>query len=444
MAALRYGGKVNNVSYKVYGQTMYRNPMLATDSTENADAWRVLQSGFRADWEGKKDAITVQGDYYTGTKKEKAGNADFTGQNILARWTRRFSTSADMTLQVYYDRYDREDVTSNGSDKMKTLDVDFQHRFPIGVKQNFMFGVAARLVKDQADYTKSFAGILPVTKRLDLFSAFVQDEISLTDKLRLTLGTKVLHNVYTGIEWQPSARVSFNATRSSTIWAAATRAVRTPSRFDVDYFLPQFPVPPTSASVAGGPNFTSEKLYAYELGYRLKPNKSSTISIATFYNFYKDIYSVEPLPGTLTYQIQNGSEGESWGAEVTASYNILRSWQVRGGYTFFDKKLQAKEGHNFNPDYLANDARHQAMFQSMIDLPFGLQLDATWRYVHGLPKTIATNTVPPYFAIDVRLAYLYRWLELSIVGQNVNLERHAEFGGFKIPRSVYGKLSIRI
>ena len=43
---------------------------------------------------------------------------------------------------------------------------------------------------------------------MQVFSALLQDEFTLVkDRLRLTLGTKVEHNDYTGFEMQPSARL---------------------------------------------------------------------------------------------------------------------------------------------------------------------------------------------------------------------------------------------
>jgi hypothetical protein len=53
----------------------------------------------------------------------------------------------------------------------------------------------------------------------------------------LTLGSKVEHNDYTGFEAQPSARLAFYKDDRQTLWAAASRAVRTPSRLDADLLL---------------------------------------------------------------------------------------------------------------------------------------------------------------------------------------------------------------
>src|SRR5690606_13918435 len=115
---------------------------------------------------------------------------------------------------------------------------------------------------------------------------FIQDEITLTRDIKIMLGSKVLHNVFTGIEVQTRARIALTVRKNNLLWAAVSRAVRTPSRVEADYFAPSTPQPPTVLSVKGGPDFLSEKVLAYELGYRFQPDSRSTFSLATFYNIY--------------------------------------------------------------------------------------------------------------------------------------------------------------
>lgn len=443
--ALRYGGKLGDkANFRIYGQHFDRGNTELPTGVKNQDAWNITQGGFRTDWQPTvKDAVTVQGDYYGGTRKTPGQNSPENGQNILSRWTRKFSETSDMALQVYFDRYYREDAPTASYDKMNTIDADFQHRFALAKKQDFVWGAGYRYVKDDANFSNTAsAGIVPRFKRLDLFTAFVQDEFQLTNNLRFVAGTKLLHNEYTGWEWQPSLRAAWMK-EHNTLWAAASRAVRTPSRFDVDYYLPMTPQPPNVLSIGGGPNFISEKVYAYELGYRIQPNSLSSFSLATFYNEYRDVYSVELKPGTLTYQIQNGSQAKSWGAELSGNYQVHKSWRLRGGYTFFAKDIGPKPGHVFNPDYLGNDVRNQVLLQSILNLPHHFQFDIAARYLDGLAKTFATTDVPAYWTFDARLAYVYKGFELAVVGQNLAQKEHAEFGNIQIPRSVYAKISAR-
>jgi len=437
----RYGGRLGkDAHYRVYGMHFSRKPTYLPDGNKNKDDWKLSQAGFRIDWNaGLKDSLTFQGDLYGGERNTGAGYSDMNGQNFLSRWTHRFSPSSDLSFQAYFDRYFRDDKSSGSSDALYTIDFDLQHSFALGKVHRLVWGASYRFVKDHAIFSTDVVAILPPEKRLDQAEGFLQDEISLGSRMKLTVGTKVLHNAYTDLEWQPSGRLAYTVDRS-TIWAAVSRAVRTPSRYDVDYFLPAYPVPPSEPSVAGGPNFVTEKLLAYEAGYRLQPTGLSNFSVAAFYNVYRDVYSVEALPGTQTYQIQNGSEGETWGAEFSGNYQPASNWRLRGGYTFMQKDLRAKKGRNFDPQYLANDVRHHAVLQSILNLPFNMELDITGRYMSDLPKTLATPGVPAYFNADARLAWVLPHMELSVVGQNLLHRRQAEFSSFLVPRSFYIKL----
>ena len=112
------------------------------------------------------------------------------------------------------------------------------------------------------------AGVSAGRLNRQVFSAFVQDRIELIeDRLHLTLGSKFEHNDYTGMEFQPSGRLAWNVAQGQMLWAAISRAVRTPSRIDRRLYVPGNP----PYAIVGGPDFESEKLLAYELGYRLQP-----------------------------------------------------------------------------------------------------------------------------------------------------------------------------
>lgn len=278
-------------------------------------------------------------------------------------------------------------------------------------------------------------GFLPHQRNMNLFSIFVQNEFLISPAFKLRMGTKLQHNFFTGWEIQPSTRFSWTPNESRTIWGSVSRAVRTPSRIDVDFYMPIHPVSPESPSVAGGPNFISEKVIAYEFGYRFQPSAFLGLSFASFFNQYDDLYSVEALPGTLTYQIQNGTEGSSWGAEISGNLQVAEFWRIRGGYTYFDKDLQNKPGRVYNFTPLGNDAKHQALLHTMTNLPGNFQFDVSMRFVAELPSP----HIPDYFTFDARLAWTFgEWGEFSLVGQNLWQEKHLEFVN-QIPRNLYGK-----
>jgi iron complex outermembrane receptor protein len=444
-AGLRWGGNIGKkISYKVYGQHFDRKPTQWPDGTEFADAWNFTQGGFRIDMEGNSnEKFNFQGDYYGGKIETGGDPSDFNGQNVMASWKKYISDRSDFLVQLYYDRYFKRDAPGQTTDEMETFDVDFQHRFPLAKRHTILWGLGYRNVRDEFESLSPFVAILPERKKLDLADAFIQDDIFISQKWRAIIGTKVLHNVYTGIEFQPSVRLALTIDRQNSVWTSVSRSVRTPSRVDVDYYSPST-LQPSVINVRGGPHFVSEKAVAFELGYRVQPDPKSSFSIATFYTVYDDVYSLEAVPGTLNYEIGNGTEGTTWGAEFAGTYQVFEKWRLRGGYTYFDKKLSAKAGHSFDPSYLGNDVKHQALLQSMMELPFDIHLDIITRYLDYLPATLVTQKVPAYFTFDARIAYRIKYLEFSLVGQNLVEKKHTEFGNLSIPRSVYAKLTLRL
>src|SRR5690606_17499831 len=139
-----------------------------------------------------KDYITIQGDVYAGEIKSKPEGSPYDGQNIIGRWTRTWSPKSDLALQVYFDRYWIENPLSI-SDEMETYDLDLRHRFSVGQKHNVVWGMGYRFLQDEVHNRSAAVSIVPEKRDMPRYSAFVQDEISVLNNLKFTLGTKLLH-----------------------------------------------------------------------------------------------------------------------------------------------------------------------------------------------------------------------------------------------------------
>ena len=151
-----------------------------------------------------------------------------------------------------------------------TLDLDFQDRQHLDAHQELTYGLGFRWSSSDTASIPTVA-ITPGRRTDQLYSAFVQDEISFfSRRLRLTVGTKLEHNDYTGFELQPTIRILFTPLEGHYAWAAVSRAVRTPSllEFDVSRSTAIGPTTPAYIRLTGDGNFVSEKTIAYEAGYR--------------------------------------------------------------------------------------------------------------------------------------------------------------------------------
>ena len=429
----RYGGRIGSqAQFRVYGKYSERDGTELPTGEDVSNDWRFGQGGFRLDWDAStRNLITLQGDLYDG-RTDQPGPTDglLRGANVVGRWSRKLSARSDFQLQLYVDRTHRM-IPGSYDDVLSTYDLDFQHRIVLGGRHEIVWGVGYRLVDD--DFKSAALLILPEKVSLETFSAFVQDEIALGNRLHLTLGTKVEHNDYTDFEFQPSLRLAWQMSERQTLWAAVSRAVRTPSRLDRDL------------AILPGLNFNSEEVVAYEAGYRGQATGRLSFSVSAFYNDYDDLRSREPpTPPNLFPSLANGQEGKSYGVESTARLRVRDWWQLQGGWTELRVDIHPKPGsldRTFGSAEAA-DSKHHLSLRSSFDLPGHLGLDAGFRYVSAITNPIVP--VPGYSELDLRLAWLARpKLELSVVGQNLLHRRHVEFGVAgsmqAIKRGVYAK-----
>ncbi len=433
-AETRYGFRLSqNLFCRVYGRRFDQRNTVLENGTSSRDAWNMTQGGFRMDYDpSKASSLTLQVDLYGGGENDSIKRTNTDGQNVLARFIHHFSDESNLTIQAYFDRTWRK--TPNSASpffyELKTYDLDIHHRFPIGGRQSVLWGVGYRLQKDQT--ARAF---IPLARDMPLYSGFIQDEIAFApDKVKLTVGSKFLHNVFSGLEIQPSARLAWTLNTKNTIWTAISRAVRLPTRFDSDI------------TVTPGLKFNSEKVIAYEVGYRVRPLDQLSFSFATFYNQYNKLRSLDsassPAPPIV---LANSQAAESWGLEFSGNFQATEWWRLRGGYTYFAKNIWATHPKvlPISASFEGVDLKNMVVLQSIMDLPRDLQFDLIGRFIDKLPAITTNPSVPAYFTFDARLARQVKFFELSVVGQNLFQNQHTEAGLSKIPRSVYVKLTCR-
>lgn len=477
----RHGGRIgDDTYYRLYARYFDRSGGVDAAGREGEDDWSVLRGGFRVDSDlTARDTLTVQGDIYHGREGETYNlpllvppfsrtldaRTDMAGGNILTRWTRSLSDTADLSLQLYYDRTEREmAVWGENSD---TIDVDFQNRFRFGSRQEITWGFGYRFSHERMDSSPAVT-FSPENRSDDLYSFFLQDDISLIEeRLRLVLGSRFEHNEFTGFEIQPNARLIWTPDYRQTLWAAVSRAVRTPSLAETTYRNESVTVAPGTdtgglpalLSVSGSEGFKSGTLLAFEAGYRAEPVEHLTVDLSLFYNRYNDLRSFElgtPFVATPPPHIvfpavlANKMNGETWGIEAVADWAAREWWRLQAAYTYLKMGLDLDSGSNSQP-YLkfveGTSPRHQGSLRSSMDLGRGVELDLWIRYVDRLHFF----AIDRYVTVDARLAWKpVRNLELSLVGRNLADSHHPEFNSLILPtapteveRSYYGKVTWR-
>jgi iron complex outermembrane receptor protein len=478
LSNLRYGGQLGtNLFYRAYGQFLNHNDFVETDGSDTGDEWQSFRSGLRLDWHpAEQDQFTLQGDFHRANvqqtfeeplltpvvrnEERNAENHNY-GANVLGRWTRTLSSESKFSLQLYYDR--SRQIAVGSTERRDIFDLDWQHRFAVGQRNDVVWGLGYRYMPDHLSSTENLIWSSERTHD-QLFSAFLQSEIKiLPEKLSLTLGSKFEHNDYTGFEYQPSGRLLWSLTEKQSLWASVSRAVRTPNRLDTagrynaSAFQPPLS-PPIEVAVLPNSKSRSEELLAYEMGYRVETHSRVALDLAAFYNVYDNLRSLDagtpvpepnPPPFHLLLPLQGGNSlhGDTYGVEFRAQWQAADFWRLSAGYTWLHMRLHPTEGAE------KGSPQHQFQLLSYLDLSKDLELNAAVYYVdqtsHGLFQSTASNR--SYSRLDVGLTWRPTpMLELSVWGQNILDPAHGEFASYhtsfltEIPRGIFGKITMRL
>ncbi|MCG8683938.1 MAG: TonB-dependent receptor [Desulfobacterales bacterium] len=474
IGSARYGGKFGESSHwRAYVKYNDRDSFSYVDGEDAKDDWDLVRSGIRVDSTlTDKDNLTIIGDIYESNINQTLFLAqptspymvqtqvdtDASGANLLARWQRTLSSTSEFALQVYYDGYERtEDIVDEERDN---FDLDFQHRFALGGNQDIVWGARYRYT-DDTYVNSSISDVDPLERDDSLYSAFIQDEISIIpEKLQLTLGSKFEHNDYTGSEIQPSGRLMWSASQEHKFWGSASRAVRTPSRAEhdgtFDYYasFPSTSPLPVLISVSGSEDLESEELMAYELGYRFIPTPKFSLDLTAFYNDYRKIrgFISQPIENMGTYLEQNlviGNTvtGQTYGIEAAVSTAVTDYLKMHLAYSFLD--------YDFKDGSVGGFPRHQASLRGQFSFGSSLEFDVWFRYVDDMDATYMFSDtgwyeVDAYLTMDMRFGWKIRPnMELDLIGQNLLDDSRVEFAQeafsqvTEVERSLFAKLTIR-
>ena len=432
---VRYGNKTkSDVNYRFFAKSYQtdKGEYLDADVSTNTglmpigadanDEGTAQQVGFRADWNSGKDAYMFQGNAYQGDFDEDrvVGGARVPntimseGQNLVFNWQRTLGSSDSLSMNVFYDQINRDDMILHNDET--TFDLDLQHTMLIS-NHNLTWGLGYRYYDNQANITDpsscGFAtpcfAVEPTTKDLSTWSAFIQDRIAISDTFSLIVGSKFEDNDYTGFEYQPTLRGLWTPNEDTSYWAAVTRAVRIPDRVNTDGIL-DFGGG-TTVSI-GDKDQQSYINYTYELGYRKRLSNTTLIDGTVFYSDYRNT-------------IQNGSGVDDvYGLEGYIKYQYGPRLRLEWGYSFHEGHTALASGGE-RP--LSRLPKHSINLRAYYDLANDKELDAMVYYVEESKSIVGTRNIPSYTRIDLR----YGWkaskkLGMSILISNMLDDTHAE------------------
>ena len=473
MASARVGTKLNTDTYaRFYAMGNDRDSFVkASDGSDGNDGWKNSQAGFRIDGDkGIRHSWTLQGDIFQVESEQDVNiraiptppyndplvdSVKSHGGNILGRWTLKDSKHDLLTIQAYYDFNTRNEFSLDQTHH--TFDMDFQHRFQPAGGHDVVWGVGYRMVRD--DFSNTFqVQMIPDAQTTHLFSGFVQDEITIVDDLLwLTLGSKIEHNDYTGVEIQPNARILWRPGKRHSVWTSVARAVRTPSRMEASGKIIQgiipFPVY-TEISLNGSSEYDAEKLIALEAGYRYAAGKKFSADISLFYNRYTDLGGIIQGENPESQYFANNMKGNTYGVEIAVTWLPVEWMETEFIYSCLQMDIT---GDEYSKKAIEDTSpSHQAGLRLGIDLTKNLRLNLWARYTGEIKFVDFINTDGYRHVINdtVSLDANIRWrinsnIDFTVAGQNLLDGDFMEYGSdgyltpIEIQRTLYAKITWR-
>lgn len=467
----RYGGKLKEDTYRAYVNHYNQGDSnIYSLSDANSDAFDITRSGVRLDGNDKSNNLeySFSSDFYKGEHKlpfvalsavngtgieDGSQKHSIFGGNVIGKIEKKLDSGADVQFQAYYD-FTGRDANTFGY-KIHTLDLDGQENINLSDNHQFMWGLGYRVVYAELDnslavnYNNSFV-------TTNLFSGFAQDKIQiLPDELYLTIGSKLEHNIYTGVEVEPNARVTWLPTQTQTVWGAVTRSVRSPSIAENEISQALQGTPIGLVYYKGNHDVVSEKMIAYELGYRNQLSGKFSVDATGFINDYSDLRTFEsdggaPLP---TLDIRNKAYGLTRGLELSSNWQVSNDWNLSASYSYLDMDIKLKDGSTDTVGKSDDGTSPNNMFnvRSHYKIDDKWETDQALYYVDGIDAGLADpRSVKDYLRFDARIGYKPTdGVDLSLVGQNLFDNQHQEFGSApysqpaEIPRAVFGKVTVR-
>ncbi len=480
----RHGGQFGkDTYYNFYVQGQHGDGDLTATGDDYHDGFRHLAAGFRADREQGADKRMMTGNIYhvrsdgmgivpdpsaplTGYSSQASFTDDFAGFDLQSNFTRRLSGDSDIQANVSWT-HGNLDMVMIAHETQDILDAEFRHRLRLADRHDFTWGVGYRWFSDTiSDGLETHIGQSSATLRVA--SLFAQDEVALGDDLHLTLGARLDQQKYTGTELQPSASLLWHVNPRHSLWTSLAEARRIPSRgertADFGYgVIPPgtLPVPsplnalPALTVLRGTSATDSERMDAFEIGYRGQETERLFLDATVYVHRYKDLvaatslnpnaleigngYLILPAPftntGTLTVQ----------GLEVSADWRPYDFWHLQASYAY----MHTGEYRGADPSFSSFVPNQIVSLLSSWRLNQDTDLNLWLRHVGQRPN-YPYPALDAYNSIDLRLAWRPRkGVELSLVGQNLTDAPRQEFTSLvptfapaRIERGVYGKIRL--
>ncbi|MDD2089704.1 TonB-dependent siderophore receptor [Pseudomonas guariconensis] len=173
-------------------------------------------------------------------------------------------------------------------------------------------------------------------ENLKTWAAFIQDQVALTDRLKVLAGLRFERFEHQYDNYLPGA----------ADWTAADNAVtpRLGLMYDLTdtvavYANTARSFKPNSGASRQGQGFDPEKGKSYEVGVKWEAlDRQLSVDAAIYHIVKENVLANDPLDPTGTYKVAAGKV-RSRGLDITVAGNLTPEWRMIGGYAYVDAEV---------------------------------------------------------------------------------------------------------
>ncbi len=387
-----------------------------------------------------------------------------TGGNLLGRFEQSTDSGGEIRIQTYVEKFSGE--VPGADDNRTTMDIDAQHRFPLGEAHDIVWGSNYRESKHKE--TLGSTGFLTTSQTdvtVTLASVFAQDEwVVIPRRFSLQAGVRVEKQTYGGTAPQPSIRALWTPNEQHSLWFAWSKTVRSPSM--VDRTMGAYPATlPAGNPVTGQPTllyaapgeqsgFGNEKVRTIEAGHRAQWTPTFFSDLSAYVSHYEGVFGIlnqtitnnftdpacaaalsnfgftGPFGMCMSFTRGNALPVRTRGIELSTEWNPMPDWRLQINAS----RLWLDGGSDNTSVVYGNSPKYQGAIRSSYNFTPDRHFDLWLRRIGGL-TTISTiygslgaTPVPARTELDLRFAeQVNESLELSLTLQNLLSRQQLQF-----------------
>ena len=254
----------------------------------------------------------------------------------------------------------------------------------------------------------------------DRFTAYLQDSISLSDTVEVSVGTKFEENDLAGTGFQPGVRASWLVNDSNVLWAGYSKAHRQPSLRERYTTLSPVKIWDgnwTNRPYAGNESLDREEIDTYEIGWRSRPRENLLLELSSYYYDTKNAV----LASQTSVNAYEAKDAKSYGGELSIDWDVSSVWNLRGGYSLARGEIEGERNFDF-PEQTANLTSRFAYSDNLTFIQSLYYADET-----QIPSDYNPVSIPSHLRLDLGLVWEPRdgW-EIGIFGRDLLEPYHVE------------------